>query len=57
VKPEIWAQIKNITADKLISALEKDGWKLQNMILLCYDSPESPDCSQLWDKNKNGSAK
>jgi predicted RNA binding protein YcfA (HicA-like mRNA interferase family) len=28
VKPEIWAQIKNITADRLISALEKDGWEL-----------------------------
>ncbi len=26
MKPEIWAQLKNITADKLISAIEKDGW-------------------------------
>jgi predicted RNA binding protein YcfA (HicA-like mRNA interferase family) len=26
MKPEVWSQIKNITADKLINALEKDGW-------------------------------
>lgn len=26
MKPEIWAQLKNITADEIISALEKDGW-------------------------------
>ncbi len=28
MKPEIWDQIKNITADETIKALEKDGWKL-----------------------------
>jgi predicted RNA binding protein YcfA (HicA-like mRNA interferase family) len=28
MKPEIWSQLKNITADKLISAIEKDGWIL-----------------------------
>lgn len=29
MKPEIWAQLKNITADNLISAMEKDGWQLR----------------------------
>ena len=27
MKPDIWAQLKNITADELIRALENDGWK------------------------------
>jgi predicted RNA binding protein YcfA (HicA-like mRNA interferase family) len=27
MKPETWAQLKNITVDKLISAIEKDGWQ------------------------------
>jgi hypothetical protein len=26
MKPEIWDQLKNKTADEFISALEKDGW-------------------------------
>lgn len=26
MKPEIWAQIKNITSAEIISALEKDDW-------------------------------
>jgi predicted RNA binding protein YcfA (HicA-like mRNA interferase family) len=30
MKPEIWDQLKNITADKIINALEKDGWILRN---------------------------
>lgn len=25
----VWSQLKNITADELISALEKSGWKLE----------------------------
>jgi predicted RNA binding protein YcfA (HicA-like mRNA interferase family) len=25
----VWSQLKNITADDLISALEKSGWKLE----------------------------
>ena len=29
MKPEIWDQIKNITADELIRALEKDYWGLR----------------------------
>ncbi len=29
MKPEIWAQLKNITVDTLISGLEKDGWQLR----------------------------
>lgn len=24
--PNVWAQIKNVTCDDLISALERDGW-------------------------------
>jgi len=27
--PHIWDQIKNITADELIAALERDGWHLR----------------------------
>jgi predicted RNA binding protein YcfA (HicA-like mRNA interferase family) len=27
MKPENWSQIRNITADELIRAIEKDGWK------------------------------
>jgi predicted RNA binding protein YcfA (HicA-like mRNA interferase family) len=27
--PHIWDQIKNITADELIAALEHDGWHLR----------------------------
>jgi predicted RNA binding protein YcfA (HicA-like mRNA interferase family) len=27
--PYIWDQIKNITADELIAALERDGWHLR----------------------------
>jgi predicted RNA binding protein YcfA (HicA-like mRNA interferase family) len=27
MKPDIWAQLKNITADEFIRALENDGWK------------------------------
>jgi predicted RNA binding protein YcfA (HicA-like mRNA interferase family) len=26
MKAEIWAQLKNIAASELVSALEKDGW-------------------------------
>ena len=29
MKPEIWAQLKNITVEKLLSSLEKDGWVLR----------------------------
>jgi predicted RNA binding protein YcfA (HicA-like mRNA interferase family) len=29
MKHETWAQLKNITADKLISAMDKDGWQLR----------------------------
>ena len=29
MKADIWAQLKNITADELIRALENDGWKLR----------------------------
>ena len=29
MKPEIWDQIKNITADEIIKALKKDGWLLR----------------------------
>jgi predicted RNA binding protein YcfA (HicA-like mRNA interferase family) len=29
MKPEIWDQIKNITADEIIKVLEKDGWTLR----------------------------
>jgi predicted RNA binding protein YcfA (HicA-like mRNA interferase family) len=29
MKPEIWDQIKNVSADEIIRALEKDGWKLR----------------------------
>jgi predicted RNA binding protein YcfA (HicA-like mRNA interferase family) len=25
----VWSQLKNTTADELISALERDGWKLE----------------------------
>ena len=25
--PNVWSQIKNVTCDELISALEKDDWK------------------------------
>lgn len=25
--PNVWNQLKNLTADDLISALERDGWK------------------------------
>ena len=25
--PNVWAQIKNITCDELVSALERDGWE------------------------------
>jgi predicted RNA binding protein YcfA (HicA-like mRNA interferase family) len=28
MKPEIWDQIKNISADEIVKALEKDGWML-----------------------------
>ena len=28
MKPHIWNQLKNKTADELINALEKDGWTL-----------------------------
>jgi predicted RNA binding protein YcfA (HicA-like mRNA interferase family) len=27
MKPAIWAQLKNITADEIIYSLEKDGWE------------------------------
>ncbi|GBC76319.1 hypothetical protein HRbin07_00518 [bacterium HR07] len=27
--PYVWDQIKNITADELIAALERDGWQLR----------------------------
>jgi len=26
MRPDVWAQLKNITASELISALERDGW-------------------------------
>ncbi len=26
--PHVWDQLKNVTADELIRALEKDGWSL-----------------------------
>jgi predicted RNA binding protein YcfA (HicA-like mRNA interferase family) len=26
MRPEVWSQLKNITADELISALQRDGW-------------------------------
>jgi predicted RNA binding protein YcfA (HicA-like mRNA interferase family) len=29
MKPQIWDQLKNKTADELISALERDGWILE----------------------------
>lgn len=29
--PNIWNQLKNLSKDDLISALEKDGWKLSPM--------------------------
>ncbi len=29
MKPDIWSQLKNVTADKLIHALENDGWRLR----------------------------
>lgn len=28
MKPEIWSQVKNLTADRLMNALVKDGWLL-----------------------------
>jgi predicted RNA binding protein YcfA (HicA-like mRNA interferase family) len=30
MKPQIWDQLKNITADGLINALIKDGWVLHS---------------------------
>ena len=30
MKPDAWDQLKNITADDLIRALENDGWKLRS---------------------------
>ena len=29
MKSEIWDQIKNISADEIVKALEKDGWMLR----------------------------
>ena len=29
MKPDIWAQLKNITAGEIIRSLENDGWKLR----------------------------
>jgi predicted RNA binding protein YcfA (HicA-like mRNA interferase family) len=31
LKPQIWDQPKNKTADELINALEKDGWTLHDV--------------------------
>jgi len=30
MKPEIWDQLKSITAIQLITSLEKDGWLLRS---------------------------
>jgi predicted RNA binding protein YcfA (HicA-like mRNA interferase family) len=30
MNPEIWDQLKNITADEIINALQKDGWELRS---------------------------
>ncbi len=31
MKLEIWSQLKNIPVDRLIAALEKDGWEMRTM--------------------------
>ena len=40
----VWSQLKNITADDLISALEKSGWKLE------------PDCTGAIQVYRNADA-
>ena len=49
--PHVWSQLKGITAQKLIKALEKDGWKLEinkgkqgkkGASTLAYRHPDKP---------------
>jgi predicted RNA binding protein YcfA (HicA-like mRNA interferase family) len=63
MKPNIWAQLKNMTADDFINALEKDGWiyrggsgsssrvytKDQHMVSIHYHSHQGYGPDQLRD--------